>query len=300
MVGTITRRQTSTLTWTVIGTIKPVRLRLVNSDPETLRLQGGNTQTVTTSGGTNNMVSRTATGRRVGNFNVEYTLIGTVNESTVATAAFRRELPRIAAQTKKEARHLPVNRRTIATNDVLILLDHAQQDIATSLPYPELAAFRDAVAATIDELRGEAIEKSIARRRTNRAIVLIREGPPPAPRLPEKEARRLIDRFIDFITPKGTSPLRSICIVTTPESGAVVALYPSSFPTDRSETLSTGTIELYLGRYNYEITRSGFQRATGVVNLLRNPDRVLACTLPRTADEPHVCAPRAPRRDECR
>ena len=152
----------------------------------------------------------------------------------------------------------------------------------------------------VDELRGEAMEKSIARRQMNPVFLLVREGPPPGSRLPEKQARSIIGRFLDFITPKGPSPLRSLCIVTTPESGAVVALYPSSFPSDRSETMSTGTLELYLGRYNYEITRDGYQRAIGVVNLFRNPQRVLACTLPRTADDPQVCAPRAPQRDECR
>ncbi|HKS23983.1 MAG TPA: hypothetical protein VJZ76_14360 [Thermoanaerobaculia bacterium] len=55
----------------------------------------------------------------------------------------------------------------------------------------------------IDELRAEAMEKSIARGGMNSLFVLIREGPPLASRLPENKRDRSSIVFSISSRPKG-------------------------------------------------------------------------------------------------
>jgi hypothetical protein len=289
IVGVIGVGQTATITWTITGTVKPVRLQLTNPYPETATLERGNIQTATSSGGTKNVVSRQVTGLSQGQFNVEVEVAGTREDPKVIATAFRRELRRIAAETKKAAKRLPVRRdgsqRTIAAGDVLALIDRAQQDINRSLPFDDLAAFRDGVADFAAGLRREMETKTLARVRM-RSILLVQNRPAsPPPRLREKDARSIIARWIDFLSGSSSKPpLRTICVVSTPASGAVVSVFPASFPTGGEKVTSTAPMTLYLGRYLYEVKRKGYSDFKGSLDLLTTQDNVLQCSLSTTCD----------------
>lgn len=295
VVGNIRPGQTATITWTVSGTRKPVRLGLRNTNPDSGVLDGGNVQTATTSGGRKNVVSRKVTGLAPGFFNVAVEVDAghdTLNPKDLAVK-FRRELLRIASQTKKAARRLPAEGSFVRTADVIALLDQALDDLERSLPYPELAAFRDAAAELVEEKRREAIDKSVARRERHDAVLLVRQGAPPAGRMPVKEAHAFLSRFVDWLTSGArVSPLRTVCVVTEP-TGANVLLYPSSFPAERNETRSIGPLTLYLGVYVYEI-EIGQRKSKGTVDLFKQTGSVLECL-----GDPSKCNLTNPPRKKC-
>ena len=278
--------QTTTITWTITGTRKPLRLFLSVTNPASGVLEGGNVQTVTTSGGKKNFVSRRVTGLAPGSFDVTVKIDVEHDAMNPAEllAKFRREVHRIAKETNKASRRLPVDQSTVRTADVLAILDRVQNDVNRSLPQPEFAAFRDAVAAEAEELRPAPIAR-------NRFIVLVRDGAPPADRMPAKEARSIFTKLIDLFNHAAASPVREICVVTEP-AGADALLYPASFPTDRKETQSVGSLTLYLGLYAYAIT-SGQLRSSGTINFLEEPGAVLQCSLP------HKCKLTNPPRKAC-
>lgn len=295
VVGNLRPGQTATITWTVTGTRKPVRLQLTNTNPESGVLEGGNLQTATTSGGNENIASRKVTGLAPGSFNVAVKVDAEHEALTPKDLAvkYRRELLRVAAQTKKAVRRLPIEGSFLSTAEVLALLDQALDDIERSLPYPELAAFRDAARAFVDELRREAIEQSIARRKNRNAIFLVSQSAPSASRIAAKQARSLTSRFTDWLNHNARiSPVRSVCVVTEP-TGANVLLYPSSFPAERNETRSIGSLTLYLGLYVYEIDFAG-RKSRGIVDLLKQPGSVLQCL-----GNPSKCNLTNPAREKC-
>ncbi len=59
---------------TVVGTEKPVSIRMINRSPEGIALEGGDEQTLSTSGGPDNSVSRTVRGLRPGGFDLRWEL----------------------------------------------------------------------------------------------------------------------------------------------------------------------------------------------------------------------------------
>jgi hypothetical protein len=277
------------MTWTITGTTRPVRLVLTNNYPQTATLERGNIQTATSSGGAKNLVSRKVTGLSQGRFNIGVEVAGIRDDPKVVAGALRRELRRIAAETKTEAKRLPVHRDdgegTIATADMLALIDRVQQDVVKSLPFDDLAALRDAVAAVLAELRRDVEKMTIARRRAS-AILLVQARPSSAPpRVREKDARSTIARLIDFLSDlRGKPPLRTICAVSMPESGAVIAVYPASFPSGGDKVTSTAPMTLYIGHYLYEVTRNGYPAFKGTLDLLTKPGDVLECSLSTTCD----------------
>src|SRR5256885_331903 len=210
VVGNIRPGQTATITWTVSGTREPVRLYLKTTNTESGLLEGGNVQTATTSGGRKNVVSRRVTGLAPGSFNVVVEVDAeheTLNPDVLA-ANLRRELLRIASQTKKASRRLEGS--FVPTADVIALLDQAHDDLDRSLPYVELAAFRDAAAELVNELHQKAIEKSVASRQEYGAVFLVRYDAPPTGRMSAKEAHSLLARFTDWLTNAArVSPLRT-------------------------------------------------------------------------------------------
>jgi hypothetical protein len=289
IVGVIGVGQTATMTWTITGTTKPMRLQLTNSHPETATLERGNLQTATSSGGAKNIVSRKVTGLSQGQFNIDVEFAGTREDPKLIANALRRELRRIANETKQAAKHLPVQRdgsqRTIAAGDVLALINHGRQDVNRSLPFDDLAAFRDGVADFVADLHREVETKTLARRQP-RSIFLVQNRPaPPPPRVPEKEARSIIARWIDFLSDfSGKPPLRAICVVSSPESGAVVSVFPASFPAGGDKVTSTAPMSLYAGKYLYEVTRKGYPDFKGSLDLLIKQGNVLQCSLSTTCD----------------
>lgn len=303
IVGDLKPGQSATQTWTVTGTSEPVHLRLSNSSPGVGSLEGGDTQTAVTSGGSPNAVSRLVTGLTSGSFRVAVEIDEPPDSSDdreypqLIAVVFQRELKRIAAQTEAAAQELHVERTDSATpptvrrDDVLHLLDHVESELSEALPFPELAAFRDAASELIEELRREAMTSTISARsmRTERIRFVANDSGEPA-RLDEASARSLLSRLIDWLESNGgASPLRTLCIVTTPEDGAAVKMYPRSLPSDWSAVTSRSRLTLNLGRYDYEIQRRDYLPSKGSINLLTNPEQVFECPLARRAGDPTAC-----------
>lgn len=72
----VIRRGGSTqLSLTVVGTDEVLQLELKNSTPKIIKLEGGNHQVISTSGGANNMLERTVTGLKRGDFILDYKLV---------------------------------------------------------------------------------------------------------------------------------------------------------------------------------------------------------------------------------
>lgn len=284
------------MTWTVTGTTKPVYLKLENPNSATGELAGGNVQTVVTSGGSRNKVSRKVTGLQPGAFGIIVTFAKSENPKQIASA-FRKAMKRLAAETTRGAKRLHVRserspaRLTVSLEEVLALLDHIEAELTNELPYLEMAPFRDAAAELLDEVRSEVKAAKLSQHNRSNGILLAANRVPGTP-LEAPRARTWLDRVAEFFRDKiNREPLDTICIVTIPDSGANVLVYPRSLPADRHTTTSSGRLSLYLGRYVYEIRRNGYLPGTGEVNLLLSPERVLECPLARIAGDSSACRP---------
>jgi hypothetical protein len=68
------RNQSTTMRLRVIGTDERLPLEIVNKAPGTITVDGGSSQVITSPGGANNAITRSVTGIRKGDFNIEYSL----------------------------------------------------------------------------------------------------------------------------------------------------------------------------------------------------------------------------------
>ena len=292
--------QTAKLTWTVVGTTEPVRLRLVNNNRGVARLSGGDVRVVTTSGGDPNTVSVTARGLQQGTFDVRAEFadprerqmaeteprdeVKSRNPRTHAriVAAFAPTLNRIADEIEKGANDLGVRAGRVRVNDVLEILDRAEDDLRRSLPQREMAPFRDAVAAFLDGIRRD-IHAAASEARSGGGIMLIASAE--RKEIAEVTARSLLSVVRDFFRGNaGKEPLIEICIQTSPKSGATVTLSPKSFKATESVT-STSLMTLYVGLYTYTVSRSRMVNE-GEVNLLTTPYRLVVLPLREDEDSP--------------
>lgn len=274
MVGTLRPGQSAKITWTVLGTTKPVHLSLRNANPESGSLQGGEVQTVTTSGGKRNTVTRKVTGIQPGVFNIDAKFAASERPKDIVSA-FRKETKRIAEKTRRAAKRLRVRDGRVQIEELVAVLDSIRTDLTNALPYLEMAPFRDAAAELLDDVQREAEAEQQARG----AFVLVAQRAPDA-RIAAPRARSLLERIAEFFSGNGSrSPLGTICVVTVPD-GADVSLHPPSIPDDVHSVRATSRLTLYLGKYAYAITREGYARSTGVVHLLTSTERVFECTLP--------------------
>jgi hypothetical protein len=261
------------VTWSITGTQRPVRARLVNRNPETGGIDGGDEQWVTSSGGAENAITRDVIGRNPGTFQVDVE----VDEAEAIAAAYREELQRIAAELDQAAS--PLDGR-VSADAVVSILDRTMADIERSLPFPELEAFRDAVRQQIDHLRDEAKKTSIATR-AGAPIQLVAQR--------SSSARSFLLELRDFLFGASRiSPLIEICVVTLPRNGATLLLYPQRSP-DNTQRLTATRFPIYVGLYTWEISKRGYLDGKGTVNFLTDPDRVLECTLRHNDSDPNVC-----------
>jgi hypothetical protein len=310
--GKVLVGQSATLSWRVTGSERPVRLRLRNASPGVATLAGGDLQFALTSGGSPNQVARTITGVTSGSSHVLAEIAEPLSAATgqeypqMIAAVFPRELRRIAARLRAAALELPAAAAgtpplpTVSREDLLALLDATATEIRNSLPYPELAAFRDAATARLGEIRREIESLPAVARRPARGDVALAAGRPSppnrsahgaGPRIDKTRSDSLIAKVIDFLERSAAEPaLRTVCIVTMPEAGAVVKLFPPSLPSDQKEVTSNSRLTLYLGLYAYETTRQGYARGEGRVDLQLNAEPVVEFPL---AKQPG--APQAPR-----
>jgi hypothetical protein len=295
----IARGESRLLTWTIGGTTIPIRLRLRNKRPDIARLQGSQTQIVTTSGGATNSVGVYVTGSNPGDADIEVTVVDDSAHAREVESALRAALTSIADKLETRAKEIPIVREgpseqpMVRRDDAFRLLNGTQEDVMKALPDEELAPFRDAVAELIREAKNvidNEAPQSNGAVRANSAFVLASSAT-----VKESLFRSVVQRVVDFLQRASeTSPVDTLCVLSSPENGADIVLYPPSVPSDRRGLRTASRVTLYLGRYAVEIN----QRKRGYVNLLLDPQRVVECALPG-ADGTQACRPVSGTLDKC-
>jgi hypothetical protein len=308
-IGEMRPGQSAPVTWTVTGTDEPVRLRIRNLGPAVATVEGGDAQTVVTSGGKPNVVTRTVTALAVGRFSVRAELEeGSAPSRSdeylgLLVQAFQAELKRIAGDFAERVRSLPTARggSLYRTADVLSALDATERDLLAALPYPELAAFRDAASERFSELRATIAGLPPAQA----ALPGIRKASwqqPASGHVEKKKAEPLLKSLLAFLTGSASrAPLRTLCVISTPEEQAEFRIFPESFPADERQTSTNAVISnLFVGKYRYRIRKQGFQAASFTLDLIRETQPVLECRLARESGQPVPCRSLARSVDLCR
>ncbi len=280
--------QSTSITWMVLGTKDPVRLRLRNTAPDLATLEGGTLQTAATSGGLRNAAGRNITWLAgSGPFRIEAEVEdGTApflgeEYLTLLGELFQREVRRMAAGLDGGVRALPEGRNGgfYPRPEVLNLLDATRSELSRALPYPELAAFRDATADLLDEAAA-------------RVQLLPEED---RVYVEKKKVQPLLKRVQGFLESSGESPRRSLCILSSPEEGAIVKIYPRSLPSDPVETSTADIVShLFPGKYRYEVWKDSFKEVESEIDLTGTAEDarlVLDCRLIPAGDrgQPAPC-----------
>jgi hypothetical protein len=299
------------VTWTVEGTTRPVQLRIVNTDERVARVDGGNEQVVTTSGGTPNTVSVTARGLRPGNFSVKAEFADPRDREAHAPSAagppsgprapdqqssdserrayddivraWAPALSRIADDIDQAADSLRVRAGLVRVNDVLNILERAEDDVRETLRQPQLQPFRDAVRAFLDRVRCN-VHAAASEARFGSDIVLVAAAQ--RKEIDRGTARSLLREVRNLFRGTAASdPLIAICVATEPVSGADVTLGPRRI-TRGTGVRSRSSMSLYVGLYRYKVAKPGYVAGEGEVDLLINHDRLLFFPLRRDEAEP--------------
>lgn len=258
--------QTVSIRWMVLGTKEPVRLRLRNTAPDLATLDGGTVQTIATSGGLHNSASRDVRWLAgSGPFRIEAAVEDNASPFlgeeylTLLGELFQREVRRIAAGLEVGIRTLPEERNHYSKGEVLALLGATRAEVPRGLPYPELAAFRDAAA--------DLLEETAAR------VELM-------PAAEVRKVQPLLRQVQDFLAASGEAPQRSLCILSSPEDGAMVKIYPRSLPSVPVETSTADIVShLFPGKYRYEIWKESFKQVESEIDLTGDTRLVLDCRL---------------------
>lgn len=266
--------QSTSITWMVLGTKDPVRLRLRNTAPDLATLEGGTLQTAATSGGLRNAASRNVAWLAgSGPFRIEAVVEDDTapflgeEYLTLLGEHFQREVRRVAAGLDSGVRALPEERNLYSRPEVLSLLAAARSDLDRVLPYPELAAFRDATADLLDDAAA-------------RVQLLPEETSEDTARVEKKKVQPLLRRVQGFLESSGESPRRSLCILSSPEEGAIVKIYPRSLPADPVETSTADIVShLFPGKYRYEVWKDSFKEVESEIDLTGETRLVLDCRL---------------------
>lgn len=278
--------QSTAITWMVLGTKDPVRLRLRNTAPDLATLEGGTLQTAATSGGLRNAASRNVTWLAgSGPFRIEAEVEDNtapfLGEEYLALLGehFQREVRRVAAGLDGGVRALPEERNLYPRAEVLGLLTATRSNLDRALPYPELAAFRDATADLLDEASARV------------QLLPEEEGE----HVEKKKVQPLLKRVQGFLEASGETPRRSLCILSSPEEGAIVKIYPRSLPSDPVETSTADIVShLFPGKYRYEVWKDSFKEVESEIDLTGTAEDgrlVLDCRLIPAGDrnQPAPC-----------
>jgi hypothetical protein len=275
--------QSVPITWIVLGTKEPVRLRLRNTAPDLATLEGGTIQTIATSGGLHNAASRNVTWLAgSGPFRIEAEVEDSASPFlgqeylTLLGELFQREVRRIAADLDSRMRTLPEagNGSVYGKPDVLALLAATRAEIPRAFPYPELAAFRDSTADLLDEAAAR--------------IELLPAAEEDSGSVERKKVQPLLRQVLDFLGSSGESPQRSLCILSSPEEGAIVKIYPRSLPSVPVETSTADIVShLFPGKYRYEIWKESFKEVASEIDLTGDTRLVLDCRLVPIRDRDH-------------
>jgi hypothetical protein len=280
--------QPFTMTWRVVGTSRKVALRLRNLTPGIGKLLGGDDQVVTTTGGISNSASLTATiSTPDALFSVQAELQSPDSPFQgrayldLLEEVFHRELDRLTDWYMSAVREIPTIERRFGRDlypaePVARLLDTTQRDLHASLPYPELAAFREYVDGLLAEAR-EALGTGPLGVRP----VAFRDDRPP--NSVEKE------RALDWLRRIGEALnlgrrqklARDLFVVTLPLPGARFEMHPKSYPSYKPSTSTNYSLcNVPIGRYVYTVSHDDFQTVTGfTLDLVREEQQGIECRL---------------------
>jgi hypothetical protein len=96
----------------------------------------------------------------------------------------------------------------------------------------------------------------------------------------KKRVQPLLRKVAGFLESSGESPRRSLCILSSPEEGAIVRIYPRSLPSDPVETSTADIVShLFPGKYRYEIWKDSFKEVESEIDLTGDTRLVLDCRL---------------------
>jgi hypothetical protein len=291
LVSTLEKRTAIPVTWTIRGTDEPVWLELRNRTPRTGALEGGDAQRVATSGGSPNAVTRVLKARRVGAIVLDaWAADGPggskgpdVAREALVQQMFRTGLQAVAARFEAAVRKLPTARdgQLYPREDVARLIATTRDEVLRSLPAPELAAFRDFVeeesAQLLSALEALPMETTVRARASGIQLAAFQTGDRAA--VETSAVEPLFERLRKLFALSGGPLLRHLCLRSEPEDQATVKIYPKSFPSDDEITATTSVLTLAIGKYRYQVSKSGFKTIEAAVNLVQNPQEVLDCTL---------------------
>ncbi|HEU4888096.1 MAG TPA: hypothetical protein VFV49_09435 [Thermoanaerobaculia bacterium] len=280
---------------TVSGTKERVRVRVLNLTPHIVSVIGGDEQFVVSSGGEKNVLTMHVVGGSQGHSSFAMEI-----DHTEPDGVFRRELRRVAEETRKRADalepiRLPTGRDVYRLEDVVNVLQKADDDLRNVLFEPTWAAFRDAlhdyVTSLIRRANEEASdvpESSLAG--SSRAVVV-------SYRLVAKKRvvakERAWSLFTDlsnllFDTAEKRSN-REICVQTIPP-GFAITLSPRSYAPDALTVTTPSLVTIKVGVHKYQIAaRDTSIASSGELDFLRNPRVTIECPVKIKKSDPEAC-----------
>jgi len=280
---------------TVSGTKERVRVHVRNLTPDIVSVVGGDEQFVVSSGGKKNIVTLHVVGVSLGDSSFAMEI-----DHTEPDAVFRRELRRVAEETRKGAAalepiRLPTGRDVYRLQDVVNVLQKADDDLRDVLFEPTWAPFRDAlgdyVASLIRSANEEASEVPESSLSSNARAVVVSYRLVAKKRVVDKE--RAWSFFTDLINllfstaEKGSN--REICVQTIP-SGFEVTLSPRSGARDAQPVTTPSLMTIKVGTHRYQIAAgNGSIASGGELDLLLNPRVMIECPIKFKKNDPGAC-----------
>jgi len=231
---------------TVSGTKDRVRVRVRNLTPEIVSVVGGDDQYVVSSGGEKNIVTMQVIGVSPGASSFKMDV-----DHAEPDAVFRRELRRVAEETRKRAAALEPTGDAYRLDDVVNVLQQVDVELRSVLFENSWAAFRDALHDYVASLIRRAEEESES---DDSRASLVSYPPATSTRVIRKErAQSILSAIIDLLfgtAEKGST--RDICVLTKPP-GLHITLTPRSYPPDAQTTQGPKPLTIRVGAYRVAV-----------------------------------------------
>jgi hypothetical protein len=281
---------------TAEGTTEPVEVRMTNPTPQILRLAGGDSQVIRTSGGTTNTAFGHGTTLQPGRLHLTYSypanpaLDHSGKALEMLTPLFQREVKRIAQDLARQAGSLSTaagpQSPTYEASKVAALLVASQDDLHSSLPYPELAPFRDYADNLFTKAREElGLDQKTAMPRAGavRLAAWTGDDSRPGGRVSKPAADGILRWLAEVLTHLGDRRMTRRLRVQSQPAGAAFSMHPPSYPVFEIP-LRTNSSQCHvpLGRYQYEIKMDRFLPITGTVDVIADEQEVFDCSLKPT------------------
>jgi|GEM_PF-5223066 len=283
------------VTLTVSGTKERVRVHVHNLTTNIVSVIGGDEQIVVSSGGEKNVVTMHVIGVSPGDSSFSMEI-----DHTEPDLVFRRELRRVAEETRKRAAalepiRLPTGRDVYRLEDVVNVLQQADNDLRNVLFEPVWEPFRDAlddyVASLIRSANEEAREVPESSLASNAPAVVVSYRLVAKKRVVDKE--RAWSFFTDLINlllgtaEKGSN--REICVQTIPP-GFEITLSPRSDAGHAQPVTTPSLMTIKVGTHRFQIAaRNGSIASSGELDFLRNPRVMIECPVKFRKDDPAAC-----------